>query len=94
MKERRRYTRDFKLAAVKKVIEQGIPLAEVASDLGVADSLLYTWKRILLKEGAVKLGSPSSDAEEIRRLREENRRLKMERDVLKKATAFFANEKK
>ncbi len=94
MKERRKYTREFKLAAVNKVVEQGIPAAEVARDLGIAANLLHNWKRVLLREGAVNLGPASSIEEEMRRLRQENKRLKMERDVLKKATAFFANEKK
>jgi transposase len=93
MKERRRFSREFKLAAVKKVVEDGMSVAEVSRDLGLSENLLHTWKRKLIEAGAVSAAPADSPEEELQRLREENRRLKMERDILKKATAFFANEK-
>lgn len=92
MKDRRKFSLEFKLAAVKKVVEQGLPAAEVARDLGIRDSLLHTWKRKLETEGALTFPKNGVD-EELQRLREENRRLKIERDILKKATVFFAKEK-
>ncbi len=92
MKDRRKFSREFKLAAVKKVVEQGLPAAEVARDLGIRDSWLPTWKRKLETEGTLRLPKYSVD-EELQRLREENRRLKIERDILKKATIFFVREK-
>ena len=92
MKDRRKFSREFKLAAVKKVVEQGLPAAEVARDLGIRDSLLHTWKRKLETEGTLRLPKYSVD-EELQRLREENRRLKIERDILKKATIFFVRER-
>lgn len=92
--KRRKFTREFKLAAVNKVVVQGLSVAEVARDLGVSDNLIHNWKRAFEEDGTLKAkdeGSSSVEAE-LKRLREENRQLKMERDILKKATAFFAKE--
>lgn len=95
--ERRTFTRDFKLAAVKKVLEQGLSYRQVARDLGIRDTYIHNWRRALEKDGSLndKAKSDASSASveaELKRLREENRQLKMERDILKKATAFFAKE--
>lgn len=91
MKSKRTFSREYKLAAVKKIVEQGQSYAEVAKDLGVSDGLLRNWRKKFEAEGAVASGPSMNIEEENRRLREENRRLKMEREILKKATAFFAN---
>jgi len=94
MKKRRTFARDYKLAAVKKVIEQGLSYTEVARDLGIRDTLIHNWKRAFEADGTLEAEinqSPSVESE-LKRLREENRQLKMERDILKKATAFFAKE--
>lgn len=94
MDKRRTFSREYKLAAVKKVIEQGLSYTAVAKDLGIGDSLIRNWKKSFDKDGTFQaevVGSQSIEAE-LRRLREENRQLKMERDILKKATAFFAKE--
>ena len=91
---RRTYSRDYKLAAVKKVIEQGLSYAEVARDLGIGDTLIHNWRKAFKADGTIQAEvtqSPSVEAE-LKRLREENRQLKMERDILKKATAFFVKE--
>ena len=93
MKKRRNYTREFKLAAVRKVVEQGMSMAEVARDLAVHETLIRNWKAKFEAEGALRAPAGESQEAELQRLREENKRLKMERDILKKATAFFANEK-
>lgn len=94
MDQRRTFTREFKLAAVKKVIEQGISYAQVARDLDVRDNLIRNWKKAFDKDGTLEaeITSSSSVEDELKRLREENRQLKMERDILKKATAFFVKE--
>lgn len=95
MRKRRSFTREFKLAAVKKVLEKGLSVTEVAQELGIRDTLIHNWRRAFEADGSLQceiLNSPSMDAE-LRRLREENRQLKIERDILKKATAFFAKEK-
>ncbi len=94
MKKRRTFSREFKLAAVKKVIEQGLSYCEVARDLGVRDTMIHNWRKAFETDGTLKAeveDSPSVEAE-LKRLREENRQLKIEREILKKATAFFAKE--
>jgi len=93
-RKRRAFSRDYKLAAVKKVVEQGLSCSEVARDLGISDTLLRKWRQVFEADGTLQAevdDSPSVEAE-LKRLREENRQLKMERDILKKATAFFAKE--
>jgi transposase-like protein len=95
MRKRRSFTREFKLAAVKKVVEKGLTFTEVAQELGIRDTLIHNWRRAFEADGTLQkevLNSPSMDAE-LQRLREENRQLKTERDILKKATAFFAKER-
>ena len=94
-KARRTFTPEFKVQAVKLVTEQGKSIAEVARDLDLSESLLRGWKQGLATDGVSALpghGNPHALEEELRRLRAENKRLLMERDVLKKATAFFARE--
>jgi transposase-like protein len=94
MEKRRTFSREFKLAAVKKIVEQGLSYTAVARDIGVGDNLVRNWKKAFEEDGT--LGTEITDSQsveaELKRLREENRQLKMERDILKKATAFFAKE--
>ena len=92
--KRRTFSREFKLAAVNKVIVQGLSYTEVARDLGIRDTLIHNWKKAFEADGSLgtKVEEGSSVEQELKRLREENRQLKMERDILKKATAFFAKE--
>lgn len=87
----KRYSHEFKIEAVKQVTEQGRPKAEVARNLGVAGQTLANWVRQLAPQPPPE--SSREDSQELRRLREENRQLRMEREILKKATAFFANPK-
>lgn len=92
--KRRTFSREYKLEAVKKVVELGLSYCQVARDLGIRDNLIHSWRKAFEADGTLQaevLNSPSMEAE-LRRLREENRRLKMEREILKKATAFFAKE--
>jgi len=90
--KRRAYTDEFKLEAVKLVIEQGLSVAEAARNLGIHANVLRKWKAKF--EADQEDPSLTEDERmEMARLRAENRRLRMERDILKKATAFFANEK-
>jgi transposase len=91
---RRTFSRDFKLAAVNKVVVQGMAFSEVAHDLGVRDTLIHKWKQAFETDGTISIKAQNgcSVEEELKRLREENRQLKIERDILKKATAFFAKE--
>ena len=92
MTKRRRHSEDFKREAVKLVTDQGYSLADAARSLGLDASLLRSWRQKYAPEQEGAPAMTESEQEELGRLREENRRLRMERDILKKATAFFANE--
>ena len=96
MSQKRSFTREFKLAAVKKVVEQGLTFREVAKDLGISDSAVRAWKRAFQYDGTLEKqhGQNTSIEAELKRLREENRQLKMERDILKKVTTLFARDQK
>ena len=86
-----RFTPEFKEEAVKQVTERGYPVAEVASRLGVSAHSLYQW----LKRYDSKRSKPAESADQqagIRRLKAELKRVTEERDILKKATAYFARE--
>jgi transposase len=92
---RRTFTREFKVAAVKLVTEKGRSFSEAAKGLGIATELLRRWKITLQDEGREAFpghGNLPPVEDELRRLRAEVTRLKAERDILKKATAFFARE--
>jgi transposase len=94
-KARRSFPPEFKAQAVQLVTEQGKSVAEVARDLDLSESLLRSWKTALAAGGVLAFpghGNPPALEEELRRLRAENKRLLMEREILKKATAFFARE--
>lgn len=94
MSQRRTYSREFRLAAVKKVIEHGLTASAVGNDLGVGASLIRNWRKKFEDDGtlATEITGSNSVESELKRLREQNRQLKMERDILKKATVFFAKE--
>jgi len=89
---RRTYSREFKISAVGLVQQQGYTVAQAAKSLGVDAASLRGWLKRLAAEVAAPSDSAGAVQAELRRLREENRRLTMERDILKKATAFFAKE--
>jgi transposase len=95
MGKRRTYSREFKVEAVKLVTEKGYSVAEAARSLGVHETLLRSWKQALSEQGDQAFpgqGHLPPFEEELRRLRAENQRLQAERDILKKAAAFFARE--
>jgi transposase len=85
----KRYTDEFKTEAVRQVVEHGRPVAEVAERLGVTAYSLYLWKRQLGKSDVVRRVEQDQNAE-VRRLKAELRRVTEERDILKKAAAYFA----
>jgi transposase len=94
-KTRRTFTPEFKAEAVKLVTEQGRSFVEAAHDLDIGESTLRSWRQAIAAGGEQAFpgrGNPPAHEEELRRLRAENKRLLMERDILKKATAFFARE--
>lgn len=83
------FSDDFKRDAVAQITERGYPVAEVSKRLGVSQHSLYAWKKKLSQPS----GSDDKDAE-IRRLKRELTRVTEERDILKKATAYFARDAK
>lgn len=89
---RRKYTREFKVSAVKLVNEQGYSIPEAAKSLGVDPASIRGWVAKFSKEPGLAPTGDGAMAAEIRRLRKENARLLIEREILKKAAAFFAKE--
>ena len=88
--KRSKFSREFKEEAVKLVTEQGYGVSEAARNLGIRAGMLGRWKREMKKQEA---GSNAQGLEaELKKLRRENERLRMEREILKKAAAFFAKE--
>lgn len=93
--KRRRFTAEFKEEAVRLLVKSGRPLAQVARELGVHDQVLRTWKCAVANGSQGRNGAAGGHftlEEENRQLRSELSRVKEERDILKKATAFFARE--
>jgi transposase len=96
-KKRKYYSKQFKIDAVKLVTEQGYKVSEAARNLGIHHTSLRHWKKQFETDGNQSFpgkGYISTEKEELYRLRKENKQLRMEREILKKATAFFANESK
>jgi len=92
---RRKYTDEFKREAVDLILLHGYGVAEAARNLGINANMLSRWKREQEKHGAQAFpgkGKMTPEQAELHRLQKENNRLRMERDILKKATAFFAGE--
>ena len=92
---RRKFSREFKIEAVRLVTDRGVAVAQAARDLDVAESVLRRWMRELTATPATAFpgnGQMRSDLAEIAALKKEVARLRAERDILKKAAAFFARE--
>ena len=92
MRKPRRYSREYKEEAVRLVQNQDVPIRQVAEELGVSYWTLRYWLKEARDNGAEQ-PKPLPLEEEVRQLRDENRRLRLEREILKKATAFFAKER-
>jgi transposase len=94
---RRRFTREFKIETVRLVTDGGNGVTQIAKDMGIHPNTLYKWirqysdKPVDAFPGTGHLGS---EAEQIRQLKRENERLRMERDILKKAMAIFSKDQK
>ncbi len=89
----RPYPKEFREGALQLVREGERPVAQIAHDLGIAESCLRRWiKQAELDSGKREDGLSTGDREELRRLRRENARLKQEKEILRKAAAFFARE--
>ena len=97
MRQRRKFTREFKVEAVRLSRQPGRSVGEVAKSLDVGEALLRRWRDEFTAEGGSAFsgaGKQTGLEEEIRKLRAEVERLRMEREILKKATVFFAKEQR
>ncbi len=95
-RERKTYDREFKLSAVKMITEGGMKLSEVSRDLGINENSLHKWKKDYLSDQQNAFpgkGHLKPEQEELRKKDREIARLTMERDILKKAIAYFAKVK-
>ena len=86
------YTDEFRAEAVKQVLERGFMVVDVAARIGIPKHTLYDWVQKAKKAGQQAGGAttPGNDSAEVRRLKAELRRVTEERDILKKAAAYFA----
>jgi transposase len=92
---RRKFSREFRIEAAKLVTERGVAVAQAARDLDVAESVLRRWMRELTEAPATAFpgnGQMRAELAEIAALKKAVARLRAERDILKKAAAFFARE--
>lgn len=93
--KRKVYSKEFKINAVKMILQGGRKASEVARDLDIQENMLYLWKRKYLEDDQESFpgkGNLKDRDAYIRQLERENKRLKDERDILKKAAIFFAQE--
>lgn len=93
--KRRRFTREFKIETVKLATDGDNSVPQIAIDMGIHPNTLYRWVQQYSdkpQEAFPGTGHMTSDAEMIRQLKRENERLKMERDILKKAMAIFSKD--
>jgi len=86
-----KYTKEFKIEAVKLITEHGYSINKAAKHLGLGSTTLANWVKRLKGDDS---DLSSEDLTELKRLRKENRELKMERDILKEAAVYFAGESK
>ena len=94
-KEQRTFTREFKLEAVRLVQTSGKSTAQVARDLGIADSTLHHWCKVLVQHGEQAFpgsGHQTPQEEEIRQLKRELEVVKQERDILKKVVSIYSRD--
>ena len=95
--KRKSYSKQFKTDAVKLITEQGYKVSEAARNLGINENVLRRWKAQFEADSSHAFpgkGHMTPEKAELYRLRKENQQLRMEREILKKATAFFAKESK
>jgi transposase len=95
-KVRRSYTREFKLEALRLLEVSGKSASQIEQDLGIGQGNLWRWKRKLTQDGEYAFpghGRLTPDQERIRQLERENKILRQQRDILKKAVAIFSHPK-
>lgn len=92
---RRSFDKEFKVSAVKLVLESGKSVKTIAAELGISDNTLFNWKKKYLRDARDAFpgkGHMKPEQEELRKKDREIARLKMERDILKKAIAYFTKD--
>jgi len=89
----KRYPKEFKEEVVSLVLDQGYSVAKAAESVGVKASLVYAWKDKIETEKSTQ-SLDTSERDELKRLRKEIKQLRLEKEILKKASAFFAKEMK
>ena len=97
MEMRKKYSKEFKLDAVSLVVDQNYSRIEASNSLGIKSNLLGRWIKEHEKDSGQAFrgnGKLTEDQEELKRLKIQIKRLEMEREILKKATVFFAKEPK
>ena len=97
MTKRKKYSKEFKLDAVSLVLEQGYTRAEAAKSLGINANMLGRWIQQFESENSQSFrgnGKLSPEQEQIRELKKQVKKLELEKEILKKATVFFAAETK
>ena len=92
VRSRRSFTDEFKRDAVALVIDEGRRVIDVAGSLGIGEGTLGNWVRQARVDRGERAGATTSERAELAELRKENARLRMERDLLKRATAFWVKE--
>ena len=95
--KRRTFDDSFKLQVVKMIKDQGLTVTQVCQDLNIGETAVRRWVQQYKAEqlGQAGIGKPlTAEQQRIRQLEQENRQLKVDNDILKKATAFFARELK
>ncbi len=97
MRKRRRFSQEFKIDAVSMVVDQGRDLYEVAKELEIRPDILRKWRKKFESDGQSAFpgsGRLKPEEADLRRLRRENERLRMERDILKKAVAICSDRRR
>jgi len=94
-KEQRTFTKEFKLEAVRLVQSSGKSITQIAHDLGIADSTLHHWCKLLTEQGEQAFpgsGHQTAQEEELRRLKRELETVRQERDILKKVVHIYSRD--
>ena len=88
----RKFSEEYKSDAIRMVIETGISIRQASKEIGIGQSTLDKWVR-QYREAHQDATAKGSESEELKRLKAENHKLKLERELLKKAAVFFANDR-
>lgn len=91
-RQKRKFSKEFKREAVRLLRDSGKSINQIARELGIGSGLLSQWKQLV--EAEEKTGLSPDELEELKQLRKDNARLKLEVEILGKATAFFASRNK